>query len=137
VVKQLAVKHNRATQAQFQIADVDNRAMSQLVNEIHVPARTLVVFNTLNWKRDALVETDLRENEELVDLTTHHLVPVESVTRKQKFMRVRFMGSEQESGKPCILRSFLENKKFGLGSSQTLRLEQQIVHIAIAAATPE
>ncbi len=60
-VKQLAVKDSRATEARLRIENITNRSMSQLVNQIHVPANSLVVFNALNWSRDAFVETDLDE----------------------------------------------------------------------------
>ena len=93
-VKQLAVKDNFATQGRFEVEDITNRSLGQLAQQIHIPARTLVVFNTLNWKRDALVETDLRKNEELVDLTTHQNIPVEVLSEQENFLRVRFQASD-------------------------------------------
>lgn len=93
-VRQLAVKDNYATQAGFDIEDITNRSMSQLVYKIHVPAKTLVVFNPLNWKRDALMEVDLHRNEELFDLTTHERVPVEVLTDKENFIHVRFLAHD-------------------------------------------
>jgi hypothetical protein len=47
------------------------------------------------------------------------------------------IGSEQESGKLCILRGFLKNEEFGLGRGQALRLQQQIVHVSVTTATSE
>ena len=44
-------------------------------------------------------------------------------------------GSERESEKGRILCGFLKDEKLGLGGGQPLRLEQQVVHIAVAAAT--
>ena len=93
-VRQLAVKDNYATQARFDLEDVTNRAMSQLAREIHVPSKTLVVWNALSWKRDALVETDLSKHEELIDLTTHEPVPVEVLTDKENFLHVRFLARD-------------------------------------------
>jgi hypothetical protein len=93
-VKQLAVKDNFATQARFDLEDVANRSMAQLAHKIHVPARTLVVFNGLNWKRDALMETDLNRNDELYDLTTQERVPVEVLSDKENFAHVRFLASD-------------------------------------------
>jgi alpha-mannosidase len=90
-VKQLAVKDNFATQARFDLEDIANRSMAQLAHEIHVPARTLVVFNGLNWKRDALMETDLNKNVELYDLTAHERVPVEVLSERENFVHVRFL----------------------------------------------
>jgi alpha-mannosidase len=118
-VKQLAVKDSRATEAQIRIEDITNKAMSQLVDEIHIPSKTLVVFNALNWKRDALVETDLAEDAELVDLTSHQLVPWEVLFHKQGFVHVRFMARDVPSvgykcfqvwstGKPLSLESAWE-----------------------------
>jgi hypothetical protein len=91
VVKQLEVKDSRATVAKLEIDDLMNRSLGQLADQIHVPARTLVFFNSLNWKRDALVETDLEERAELVDLTTGQMVPVEAVSHNQGFQHVRFL----------------------------------------------
>ena len=93
-VKQLAVKDSRATEAQLQIEDITNRSMNQLVNEIHIPAKTLVVFNALNWKRDAFVETDLDEDAELVISPAIEPVPWELLFRKQGFVHVRFMATD-------------------------------------------
>ncbi|MBS1816099.1 MAG: hypothetical protein JSS87_14605 [Acidobacteria bacterium] len=91
VVGELAVKDNRATQAKFQLEDVANRSIAQLTDQIHVSASTLVVFNALNWKRDVLVETDLRWHEHLIDLTTNKEVPVEVLWRREGFTRARFI----------------------------------------------
>jgi hypothetical protein len=93
-VKQLAVKDNFATQARFELEDNANRSMAQLAHEIHIPARTLVVFNGLNWERDALMETDLNKNEELYDLTTQERVPVEVLSDKENFVHVRFLARD-------------------------------------------
>ena len=93
-VKQLAVKDNFATQARFDLEDVANRSMAQLAHQIHIPARTLIVFNTLNWKRTALMETDLNRHEELYDLTTQERVPVEVLSDKENFLHVRFLARD-------------------------------------------
>jgi alpha-mannosidase len=90
-VKQLRVKDGRADRAALEIDDVINRSMSQLANDIYVPENTLVVFNSLNWKRDLVVETDLFEHPKLMDLTTHQQVPLEVLYTKEKFLHVRFM----------------------------------------------
>jgi|SRR6516225_2808910 len=48
-----------------------------------------------------------------------------------------FLGSERESVRTRILRSFLQSDELGLGGRQALRLQEQIVHVAISSATPE
>ena len=93
-VKQLAVKDSRATEARLRIENITNRSMSQLVNQIHVPANSLVVFNALNWSRDAFVETDLDEGVGLVDMTTRQPVPLEVLFRKEGFVHVRFLATD-------------------------------------------
>jgi alpha-mannosidase len=90
-VKQLRVKDERATRAAVEIEDLMNRSLSQLADKIHIPANTLVVFNSLNWKRDALVETDLLEHAKLTDLATNRDVPLEVIEHKTGFLRVRFL----------------------------------------------
>lgn len=104
-VKQLEVKDNYATQAHFELEDITNRSLYQLAHQIQVPGRTIVVFNGLNWKRNALIETDLRKVEELVDLTTHQKVPLEIMSdmSKEGFVHVRFLASDLPSvGYKCF-----------------------------------
>ena len=90
-IQQLAVKDNYATQAHFEVADLRERALSQLARDIHVPGGTLIVFNPLNWTRDALMQMDLPLHERLVDLTTHQDVPLELMWEKENFRHVRFL----------------------------------------------
>ncbi len=93
-VKQLRVKDSRADRASLEIEDVMNRSLSQLADQIHVPANTLVVFNSLNWQRDALVETDLFEHPKLVDLATKQPIPFQVLYRKERFLHVRFLAKD-------------------------------------------
>ncbi len=93
-IKQLRVKDDRADRAALEINDVINRSMSELANDIQVPANTLVVFNSLNWKRDLVVETDLFEHPKLMDLTAHQQVPLEVLYNREKFLHVRFVAKD-------------------------------------------
>lgn len=93
-VKQLRVKDSRAERASLEIEDVMNRSLSQLADQIHIPANTLVVFNSLNWQRDALVETDLLEHPKLVDLSTNQQIPFQVLYSKQGFLHVRFLAKD-------------------------------------------
>ena len=102
-VKQLAAKDNFATQAHFELEDITNRSLYQLAHQIQIPGRTIVAFNGLNWKRNALIETDLRKNEELVDLTTHQKIPLEVMSDRENFLHVRFLASDLPSvGYKCF-----------------------------------
>jgi alpha-mannosidase len=90
-IRQLKVKDGRAEAAALEIEDVTNRSLSQLADQIHIPANTLVVFNSLNWKRSGLVETDLLEGSRLADIATGKEIPVQVLYKKEKFLRVRFL----------------------------------------------
>lgn len=90
-VKQLRVKDDRAERAALDIEDAMNRSLSQLANQIYVPANTLVIFNPLSWRRNAMVETDLLPNPKLIDLTTQREIPLEILYQKEKFVHVRFL----------------------------------------------
>ena len=46
-------------------------------------------------------------------------------------------GSARQSVKVCILRGFSKSDEFGLGSCQALRLQQQVIEIAVASATAQ
>lgn len=91
---QLAVKDNFATQAHFELGDVRQRALAALTSKISVPVSTVIVFNSLNWKRDALVQMDLHKNQKLVDLSTNQDVPVELMWQKEGFYHVRFLARD-------------------------------------------
>jgi alpha-mannosidase len=93
-VKQLRVKDDRADRASLEIQEVMNRSLSQLADQIHIPANTLVVFNSVSWRRDGIVETDLFENPNLIDLTTHKEVPLQVLYKKQKYLHVRFLAKD-------------------------------------------
>jgi len=92
--RQLAVKDNFATQAHLELDDLTNRAMYQLVNKISVGPSTLVVFNGLNWKRDALIQADFRRNQEVVDLTTNKVIPLDVMWTKENFVHARFLAPD-------------------------------------------
>jgi alpha-mannosidase len=93
-VRQLAVKDNYATQAGFDLEDIRNRSLYQLANQVQAPSRTILVFNGLSWQRSALVETDLHDNEQLVDLATKREVPLETLSDQEHFRHVRFRAED-------------------------------------------
>jgi alpha-mannosidase len=100
---QLAVKDNFATQAHFELNDVRERAIANLASKIGVPVSTFIVFNSLNWKRNALVQMDLEKNQKLVDLSNNQDVPVELMWQKENFFHVRFLaGNLPAVGYKCF-----------------------------------
>jgi hypothetical protein len=91
-VKQIEVKNHFATAARLQINELLERSLSQLSDRLHVPASTLVVFNSLNWRRNALVEFDLMKADAIIrDLSNGREVPFQILDKKQGYARVRFL----------------------------------------------
>lgn len=88
---QLAVKDSKAVQA-HQIADfLMRQTMANLADLINVQAGSLVVFNTLNWQRDASVSVDLRKGAEIVENETGTVVPLERANHGAHTERVAFL----------------------------------------------
>lgn len=92
--RQSRVKEMYALDAQ-QIGDfVARNSMANLAASIPAPQGSLVVFNTLGWKRSSLVGFDLERGHELVDSTTGVAVPVQIVRQSQHLLHVRFMAAD-------------------------------------------
>jgi alpha-mannosidase len=78
-----------------QIADyVARNSMADLADSIAAPRGSLIVFNTLNWKRSTLVDFDLERGREIVDPCTGAVVPVQVVEDSMKLRKVRFMATD-------------------------------------------
>ena len=135
-VKQIRVKDDRATNASLEIEDVMNRSLSQLADLIHIPANTLVVFNSLNWRRDGLVETDLLEHPKLLDLTTQEEVPLEILYEKQKFVHVRFLAKDLPAvGYKCFSISYGNDRKPADTNSNQNTVENAFYRLTIEAGS--
>ena len=89
--RELAWKRLRAVMARDQVEYVLERAMATIAGSVETPQRALVVFNTLNWRRDGWVEFDLQKTRELFDLETQRVVPVEVLQNHPAYRRIRFM----------------------------------------------
>ena len=89
--RELAYKRLRATMARDQVDYVAERAMAAIAGSIETPQRALVVFNTLNWRRDGWVEFDLQKTRELVDIETRKVVEFEVLQDEPAYQRIRFM----------------------------------------------
>jgi hypothetical protein len=99
-VRQQAVKDAFATQAEQDMHYIMERGMAAISDYINDPKGTLVVFNTLNWQRNGLVEADLLKGSELIDLVSGNPVPYQVVSNlpnfpsdpsQPPFQRVRFV----------------------------------------------
>ncbi len=74
---QIALKRSRVTRARDDINESIQREWAQLEALVKTKDNSVVVFNSLNWPRDGIVETDLPEAATLVDASTGAEVPVE------------------------------------------------------------
>jgi alpha-mannosidase len=78
-----------------EIADfVSRNSMAALADAIPAGRGSLIVFNTLNWRRSALVNFDLEKGREIVDPATGAVVPVQVVSDSTKLTKVRFMAAD-------------------------------------------
>ncbi|ABF39649.1 glycosyl hydrolases 38-like protein [Candidatus Koribacter versatilis Ellin345] len=74
---QIALKGARVTRARNDIDESIQRGWAQLEALVHPKEASVAVFNSLNWKRSGVVETDLPDGSTLVDATTGSEVPLE------------------------------------------------------------
>jgi hypothetical protein len=106
-VRQLALKDHRAVAAKAEIDELVNRSLSQLGDQVHVPGNTLIVFNSLSWQRDAMVEVDLFDHARLKDLATGQDAPFEVLAARDGFMHARFLAQKLPAvGYKCYAISY-------------------------------
>ena len=99
---QIALKRSRVTRARDDINESIQRGWAQLEALVKAKDNSIAVFNSLNWVRSGIVETDLPDGATLVDSSTGAEVPVE-IRRKGKgislpgfgpgSVRVRFLAA--------------------------------------------
>jgi alpha-mannosidase len=93
-VRQSAVKEQYAVDASS-IADfVARNSMANLADSISAGRDSLIVFNTLNWKRSGLVSFDLNHGDEIVDPSTGHAVSMETVHEGRALRGVNFLARD-------------------------------------------
>ncbi len=93
-VDQLALKDLYPIKAAALADFMTRNSMASIANSISTGSGSVIVFNTLNWKRSAPVSLDLNNDQELVDTATDQAVPVEVVSGNQNFHHVRFIAQD-------------------------------------------
>ncbi|MGB6742546.1 MAG: glycosyl hydrolase-related protein, partial [Terracidiphilus sp.] len=93
-VDQLAIKDRFAVNAAADADWIARRSMANLANLISAGRGSLIVFNSLNWKRSGLVEVDLNKGDEIVDTVTNQPVPFETLSSGSNFLHARFMAED-------------------------------------------
>ncbi len=74
---QIALKGSRVTRARNDINESIQRGWAQLEALVRTKDNSVAVFNSLNWTRSGIVETDLPDGTTLVDSSTGGEIPVE------------------------------------------------------------
>jgi alpha-mannosidase len=89
-VMQLAVKDSRATNAHDLADTLLRHTMADLADSIDTPAESLIVYNSLNWQRSAMVAVDIRNGLELVDSASGTKVPASLTDRGEHTSKAHF-----------------------------------------------
>jgi len=99
---QIALKRSRVTRARDDINESIEREWAQLEALVKTKDNCIAVFNSLNWPRTGMVETDLPDGTVLVDPATGAGVPMEVLWRGKGIplpgfgpvnVRVRFLAA--------------------------------------------
>jgi len=96
-IRQLATKDQFAVDGRQRVNAVLDQALSQLADQIHVPAPGGLVFNPLNWARSELVETDLDADFDIVESSGGSPLPVEVLAHHEGYDHVRFLARDVPS----------------------------------------
>jgi len=91
---QIAVKNLFATNAKANADWLVRNSMASIADSISVAHGNLIVFNTLNWKRNGPVIFDLSNEDEIVDQSNGEVIPFEIVQKGEGFRRVRFVAHD-------------------------------------------
>jgi alpha-mannosidase len=74
---QIALKRARVTRARDDISESIQREWARLEALVKTKDNSIAVFNSLNWARSGIVETDLPEGTTLADSSTGAEIPIE------------------------------------------------------------
>ena len=96
-IRQFAAKDQFAVDGRERVNAILDQALSQLADQIHVAAPAMVVFNSLNWTRSDLVETDLDAGRVILEYSGRTPVPVEVLAHHADYDHVRFMARDVPS----------------------------------------
>jgi hypothetical protein len=115
--RELSYKRLRAGMARDQLEYVLDRAMTTIAGSIETPQRALVVYNTLNWRRDGWVEFDLQKTRELVDVETQKIISFDVLQDEAAYQHIRFLAR----GVPAMgYRTYaVRDRAAGAASAQT------------------
>ncbi|MGH9469807.1 MAG: hypothetical protein ACRD1N_05625, partial [Terriglobia bacterium] len=121
--RQQFTKDQFVVNARQEINSIVDQSMSQLADQIRIPAPAIVVFNSLSWARSGLVDIDLNDGVAIRQYPTMKMVPYEVLRRGTGYNHVRFMARDVPSmGYRCyqIVRSPAPSGAMPLPASNTI-----------------
>jgi alpha-mannosidase len=135
-VQQLAIKDQYAVNAAA-IADfIAKNTMAGIVDSIPAGTGSLVVFNSLNWKRNGPVTVDIGKDQEIVDPETGQAVPFETIKSGDNFRHVRFEARDVPAVGYRVFQVRPESKtETPPDSKPTTTLESKYYRVELDAAT--
>lgn len=93
-VSQLATKDHYVSESQQAVNSLVEESLSQIADQIHMPARSLVIFNTLNWTRSELVELDVDRGTVLTEYGMKTPIQLETLREWAGYRHVRFLAKD-------------------------------------------
>ena len=96
-VRQFATKDQFAVNGRERVNAILDQSLSQLADKIRLPATAIIVFNSLNWKRSGLVETDLNKDHVILEYPDKTPVCLEVLAHHADYDHVRFLARDVPS----------------------------------------
>jgi hypothetical protein len=96
-LRQFATKDQFAVNGRERVNAVLDEALSQLADKVRLPAPGIVVWNSLNWTRSGLVETDLDHDHAILEEPGKMPVPFEVLAHHPDYDHVRFLARDVPS----------------------------------------
>jgi alpha-mannosidase len=135
-VRQLEVKESQAINARALADSVARNSMASIADSISAGEGSLIVFNTLNWGRSGPVSIDLTNGDEIVDLSTSQVLPVEIIENGNGMHRVRFVAQDVPAvGYKVFVLRHADKLVAPSDASRTSVLESPYYHVELDPAT--
>lgn len=93
-VGQLATKDHYVAESQQAVNALAQQSLSQIADQIHMPAGSLLIFNTLSWPRNGLVEMDLERGMAITEYPEKIPVAFEVMREGPGYRHVRFLAKD-------------------------------------------
>jgi alpha-mannosidase len=125
--RQTFSKHQFVVDGRQEIRSVVDQSLSQLADQIHMPAPAIVVFNPLNWTRSGVVDIDLNDGTRIESYPDMKVVPHEVLRHAEGYDHVRFLARDVPSmGYRCYKIAPLKPGEAALAETSSLPLSNSI-----------